>query len=144
MAAPSASVALVEPAAARLELPAGALFAYHEGNITLSFTSPNHVTLLVPSDKPCTYDLGDHGNMVSGKEVEAAWKNAEAQKAVASSSVFLSPDDPLVSGAVVGAAGRIEWTAHCGGLCPKGPPGVTGLLRVLHVLAVNGRGVCKV
>lgn len=132
------------PPAARLELPAGALFAYREGDVALSFTAPNRVTLLVPSDKPCTYELGDHGNMYSGKEVEAAWKNVDVQKATASTSVFLSPKQPMVSGEVVGPAGRVIWTAQCGGLCLDGPPGVTQLLKVLHVLATNARGVCKV
>lgn len=140
----SASSAPVDAATARLELPAGALFAYREGNITLSFASPNHVTLLVPSYKACAYELGGHGNMFSGKEVEAAWKNAEAQNAVASSAVFLSPYESLVSGEVVGANGRIVWTAQCGGLCLKGPPGVNDLLRVLHVVAINARAFCKV
>jgi hypothetical protein len=143
-AGPGAIGTASAPSSAPLTLPAGALFVYREDAVTLSFTPPRRVTLLVPSDKPCSYELGDAGNMHSGREVEAAWRDIEAQSAITKTGTFLAPDGLPVSGEAVGATGRIAWTAVCGGLCLQASPGVNALLRVLHTLAVNARGVCKV
>ncbi len=101
--APPASASATAATPPPLELPAGALFVYREGDLTLSFTTPRRVTVLRPSDKPCSYELSDNGNMLSGKEVEAAWRKVETLKGLAETSVFLAPNDPLVSGEVVGA-----------------------------------------
>lgn len=125
------------------EVPEGALFVYREDDVTLSFTPPRRVTRHGSAGAPCTYELGDEGNMVSGREVEQAWRNPEVQNAVSGSKAFMAPDDLLIASEVRGADGRIAWTPACGGLCVGGPPGVVALLRVLHVMAVNVRGVCK-
>lgn len=139
----SATPPVALPPTMPLELPKGALFAYREGGVALAFTPPRRVTMLGSVDKPCSYELGEGGNMYSGAEIEAAWRNAEAASAVAKSQSFLPPDDLALGSEVLGADGKIQWTPFCGGLCIQGPPGVVSLLRVLHVLATNARGVCS-
>lgn len=143
LSASSSASASAPRAAAQLVLPDGALFAYREGDLSLAFTLPRRVTLLGRPEKPCSYELAEGGNMYSGAEVEAAWRNADAVRAVSQSQSFMPPADLMVGGEARGASGRIVWTPFCGGLCVNGPPGVVGLLRVLHVLATNARAVCQ-
>lgn len=142
--APTASSATAEPSPVEvppLELPKGALFVYREGDVTVAFTAPRRVTRL-GAHEPCSHELGERGNMYSGSEIEAAWRNADVTRAETASSAFMPPEDLPLGAEVRGATGTITWTPFCGGLCVQGPPGVVSLLRVLHVLATNARGVC--
>jgi hypothetical protein len=141
--APATSATPVFPADSGAAIPPGALFVYREGDLALSFTPPRKVTRLAGGTAPCTYELGDSGNMYSGAEIERAWRDAEVQAAVTRTSAFLAPRGVGVASEVRGPSGRIAWTPECGGLCPDGPPGVTRLHGILQVLAVNARAACK-
>ncbi len=139
---PSASAAGPELTAA-IVTPEGALFSYREDDILLAFTPPSRVTVLSRREGVCAYELGNSGNMYSGAEVEAAFRNADVAAAIAKSSAFLPPEDLMIGAELRVGSDRIAWTPFCGGICVNGPPGVVGLLRVLHVVATNARAVCS-
>lgn len=127
-------------------VPAGApLFRYSEDGDTVSFWPPRAVRIdptRPAGDRSCDSELSDNGNMYTGADVEAAFRNDDVQAALRGPAVYgVGKDATLRTTEGDAGAGTLEWRAGCRACLPE-PPGVARLREVLAVVVSNRRLLC--
>ncbi len=136
----SISVAASAASAATSKTPP--LFVYEEGGDTISFFSPKTVRIVHHATDAgahaCQYDLPDNGNMVSGPEVENAFRASTVQAELHARHGYTSSD----TGKLTAGADTLEWSASCRTNCAPEPAAVQQLHTTLRTVMRNARLVC--
>jgi hypothetical protein len=119
-----------------------ALFFYDEGVDTISFFPPRtvriiHGTTADAGAHACQYDLPDNGNMLSGADVEHAFRDSTVQSEMRAHHAYVGAEGKLTSGTDV-----ITWAPICRGACASEPTPVAQLHQSLRTVMLNARLVC--
>jgi len=119
------------------------LFDYQEGADVVSYWPPKTVRLVWHKQggktKVCESELPDNGNMWTGPEVEAAFRNREVQRSLRTTKAPYRAD---TAGKLTAAHGTITWATTCD-KCLAPPAGVQQLHTVMRTVMLNRRLLCE-
>ena len=135
-------VFVLTSAAAAATTKPSALFVYEQDGDTITFFSPRTVRIIhaATSSSPanaCQYDLPENGNMLSGGDVERAFKDPVVQSELHAHHAYSSTDGKLT----VGTDG-LQWSLICRGACVTEPVHLQQLHQSLRTVMLNARLVC--
>lgn len=114
------------------------VLAYTEGNDTLSFAPPGNVRL-TSAGHDCDTELSPHGNLWTGRDVDAAIHDAAVQNAIAENALYRSHYGPS---RLTTSAGTITWVTAWREWLPPEPPSVHHVQEVLRAITMNRKKVC--